>query len=149
MIPDGVYSGEFFRPWVEQALDVQLPDSTRFIGRYYACDIQAVVAVSAYNGWGCEVSIATRPKGLTRSLLKIACAYVYDELHCNRMTAQVQDDNHDMIELMYRLGFRYEGKLAEALPDYSDVLIFGMTRRECPWVRNPQESRRPRQTRQR
>ena len=56
------------------------------------------------------------------------------QLGCRRVTGYVPAANARARRLDEHLGFVYEGRLREALPDGQDVLVLGMLRRECRWL---------------
>lgn len=134
--------GERLRHALQVSIDAELGPAARFIGRAVEGQAVAVFGFDSWTGEDCEVSMAAMPGGVTRGLLRLVAQYSFEMLGCKRITCRVKASNGRMVELMHRLGFTLEGRLREAV-DGVDVLVFGMLKRECKWVANPQRCRKP------
>lgn len=73
--------------------------------------------------WACE------------KLFEISLNFVYNTLQVNRLTAGVYCWNEPSLKVLRRLGFRKEGVLRE-YKGKDDLIIMGMLRRECKYLKN-------------
>jgi RimJ/RimL family protein N-acetyltransferase len=92
------------------------------------------VVYNHYSGNDIAMHVAGRGVWAKPEALKVFFAYPFEQLQCQRVTAYVASKNAKCLTLVDRLGFFPEGRLREGLPD-DDLLIFGMLRRECRWLR--------------
>lgn len=70
---------------------------------------------------------------LTKSFLKAAFAYPFNQLKVNRVTGYVPAKNMAARRLDLHLGFKVEGVMRKALAD-DDVIVMGMLREECRFL---------------
>ena len=77
----------------------------------------------------------TGPRCLTRRFIGEVFRYVFVQLGCRRCTGLVARSNEHAAIFDQKLGFRYEGVLRAYLAGDEDVLIFGMLREECRWLK--------------
>ena len=61
--------------------------------------------------------------------------YPFNQLGVNRITGLVAKKNKEARRFDEHLGFKYEGNMRHALAD-DDMLIYGMLKRECKWLKN-------------
>ncbi len=73
------------------------------------------------------------PGRLHRGALKAGCAYVFDTLKCNRMSARTRASSLAVQVVLRKIGFQQEGTLREYYTDGEDAVLFGMLKRECKW----------------
>lgn len=71
---------------------------------------------------------------LTREYLARCFAYPFVQLNLRRVTGLIPRKNERSLRFARHLGFRIEGLARHALPD-DDVIITGMLREECRYVR--------------
>lgn len=92
---------------------------------------RGAVIFNDYTGENIEISIV----GLwTKKMFRIIGDYTFNQLKVNRVTARTRFDNHKVVSVMIRAGFRVEGKLRSYYPDGGDAVLFGMLRKECNWL---------------
>lgn len=60
-----------------------------------------------YTGSNIEIHVHA-PCCISRRTIKDVYTYVFKQLKCNRLTAKLKEDNKNLLELISRLGFRYE-----------------------------------------
>lgn len=72
---------------------------------------------------------------LTRRFLYAVFWYPFCQLGARRITAMVEDWNEQSIGFCKHLGFKVEGRLRKAAIDGGDVLILGMLKDECRFLR--------------
>lgn len=70
-----------------------------------------------------------------KELLLTAFAYPFLQLGVRRMTGFVRADNADARRLDEHLGFVQEGVLRRAGGDGCDIIVYGMLREECRWIK--------------
>tara|TARA_R110000803_G_scaffold44377_3_gene93967 strand:- start:627 stop:1043 length:417 start_codon:yes stop_codon:yes gene_type:complete len=81
--------------------------------------------------------IAGKPgkRWLNRDFLFAMFDYPFNQLGVNRITGLVAKKNKEARRFDEHLGFKYEGNMRHALAD-DDMLIYGMLKRECKWLKN-------------
>jgi hypothetical protein len=85
---------------------------------------------------GCEVSIIS-DRGLSKGFLKVVFGYAFQLAKLRRLSALVEIENQESIDMVERLGFVREGTLRRAADNGNDLYVYGMLNEECKWVRNP------------
>lgn len=88
---------------------------------FYPHDLHMHIASDGRHGW------------LTRRFLVAVFHYAFVVCGVRRVTGLVPAKNHKALRFDQHLGFRYEGRCADAFPD-DDLVILGMTRKECRWL---------------
>ena len=92
------------------------------------------VIFDCFYGSDCEVSIAIADKRcMQRRFIRQGFDYPFVQLGLKRISATVAQSNQRSLELMFRLGFKLEGRKRQARED-GDELLFGMLRQECRWI---------------
>jgi len=71
---------------------------------------------------------------MTKRFLGEMFRYPFVQLGVARITCRIAASNADSLRLCQHMGFTWEGRIREALPDGEDLLILGMLRRECRWL---------------
>jgi hypothetical protein len=97
----------------------------------------AGVVYDTYIGTSIDMHVAAVPgkRWMTRKFLGEAFRYPFLQLGVRRVTGRVAADNAAAIEFDTRLGFQLEGRVRQLLDDGQDLLIFGMLREECRWLK--------------
>lgn len=72
---------------------------------------------------------------LNRHFLGECFRYPFEQLDCHRVTGLVPSKNQDAQRFDEHLGFVYEGKIRGILPDGDDLIIYGMLREECRFLK--------------
>lgn len=98
----------------------------------------SLAAVVVYDCWseaGCFVHIASdgSKRWATAAYLMEIFAYPFVTANRRRITAFVHERNQESMAMCLHMGFKVEGKLAEAAPD-GDMFILGMTRKKCRFI---------------
>lgn len=95
----------------------------------------AVCVFNFYTGYDMALHIAAEPGALwcTREFLTACFRYAFVQNGCRRVTGYVPAKNSKALRLDEHLGFVYEGRKREALPD-DDLVILGMTRGACRYL---------------
>jgi len=71
---------------------------------------------------------------LTPEFLFSAFDYPFGALGLGRVTGFVSSSNLLSQDFAFHLGFCEEGLMRRALPDGSDLIIYGMLRENCRWI---------------
>lgn len=79
---------------------------------------------------------AGEPGWLTKHTLRVFFSYAFQQLHAVRVTGCVAKANRKARVLNERLGFRQEGCIRSGFGQGKDMIIFGMLRSECRWIRD-------------
>lgn len=84
-----------------------------------------------------DMHVAAVPgkRWMTRQFLGEVFRYPFLQLGVRRVNGKVAADNAAAINFDTRLGFQLEGRIRHALDDGVDLLIFGMLREECRWLK--------------
>lgn len=98
----------------------------------------AGVVYSNYRPGLCmDMSVAAQPKArwLTVAVLAQIFRYPFVQMDVGRVQSFIPEGNERSESLCRRLGFTAEGRMREGWYDGRDLLIYGMLRRECRWLR--------------
>ena len=111
-------------------------DDATAIGREVRGELVAVCVYEHFTAADCHVHVASdrRPGWCTRALLTHWYAYPFIQLGLNRVTGLVPANNAAALKFDLHMGFKPEGRLREALPDGSDLIVLGMLRRDCRYI---------------
>lgn len=99
-----------------------------------------IIACILYNHWypgvSVEMSVASdKQNWLTRGFLEMAFKVPFINWGCRRVGSSIPAWNKRSIRFCEHLGFRHEGTLRAAAPDGDDLLLFGMLKGECRYLR--------------
>lgn len=122
--------------WVNERLNEQFKDAVG-IGLEENGELIAGVVFDTYTHAGINMHIAAIPGKLwmTREYLYRCFAYPFVQLNCRRITGLVREDNEVSKKFVKHLGFEYEGLLREAYMDGTNVVVYGMLKNECRWIK--------------
>ena len=89
-----------------------------------------------YTGNGIMMNVAGGYKGwINRAFLRAAFAYPFKQLGCTRVSGLVRADNYAAQQFDERLGFKREGLVRRGDDDGTDLIMYGMLREECKWIK--------------
>ena len=99
-----------------------------------------IIACVAYNNWypgiSVEISVAAdRPCWLTRTFLAEVFHYPFNVWEMRRVGSSIAAGNERSIKFCEHLGFKREGCIRQGAPNGDDLLIYGMLRNECRFLR--------------
>lgn len=83
--------------------------------------------------WGV---ISTSRKWATKAHFRAIANYVFGQLQCRRLTAEVDASDSKLCALMERIGFQREGTKRQAT-EHGDSAIYGLLKSECRWYEEP------------
>lgn len=127
---------ETLLPWACERIGIhRFRYDAKAIGREVDGELVAVVVYDGFSECDCNMHIASNGSGhwMNRELLVHAFAYPFIQLDLRRVTALVPARNAAALRLDAHLGFAYEGRCKDALPD-DDLIILGMTRANCRFI---------------
>lgn len=114
----------------------RFPDDSPSIGVIEDGEIVGGVVYSMYTGNGIMMNVASNgtKRWMCREFLRAAFAYPFKQLGCTRVSGLVRVDNLAAQKYDEHLGFVREGLIREGDDDGTDLIMYGMLRRECRWL---------------
>jgi hypothetical protein len=92
--------------------------------------------VCSYLGNSVTVHMAGEDKHwCSRNLLWAVFNYTFDQLGCYKALAPLRSDHHRIIAMDMRAGWGLEAVVRDAYAPGVHMLIMGMTRATCPWLK--------------
>ena len=115
----------------------EFPPDTGNIGIIKDGKIAAVCVYSDYTGSGVMMNIASdgTKRWLNRAFLRACFWWPFEMLKVRRVTGLVRVDQPDVIKFDKHLGFKEEGVIREGEEDGTDLVILGMLKSECRWIK--------------
>ena len=123
-------------PWACERIGLgKFKGDAKTIGVERDGELVAVVVYDGFSECDCNMHIASDGLGnwLSRELLVRAFAYPFIQLGFRRVTGLVPARNAAALQFDQHLGFEYEGRCRNALPD-DDLIILGMLRENCRFI---------------
>ncbi len=104
---------------------------------------RAVALFCNYTGRNIDVHLASdgSKRWMTKTFLRSAFAYMFDQLKVERVTALVPAKNEAALAFDRHIGFIDEGRLRCAADDGSDLYVLGMLRAECRFLKDTNHGR--------
>ena len=119
-----IYGRDRFPP---DAPSIGLLENGRIIGG---------VVYTMYTGNGIMMNVAGGYKGwIIRAFIRAAFAYPFKQLGCTLVSGLVRADNYAAQQFDERLGFKREGLVRHGDDDGTDLIMYGMLREECKWIK--------------
>lgn len=111
------------------------PD-VKAIGQEIRGEIRAVALFERFTQGDCQVHLCSdgSRRWMNRAYLVACFAYPFIQLGQRRITGLVPASNESAIRLNLHFGYVIEGRLRQAMPDGSDLLVMGMLRKECRFI---------------
>lgn len=105
------------------------------IGVMVGEELLAGVVWHTYTGHDIHVSCAAdSPRWARPRILRNLFAYPFGQLGVRRVTATTDSGNARTRRFLEGIGMTREGVLRQALPDGSDIVIYGLLRGDCRWI---------------
>jgi RimJ/RimL family protein N-acetyltransferase len=98
----------------------------------------AAVVWHNYDAWSGNVEVAIAadsPRWIGRERLEVLFHFPFIAMGCRRITARISTANVRSRKLCKGLGFQLEGLMRKASPDGNDMLIYGLLKEECKFLR--------------
>lgn len=126
-------------PWARDRIGLLRPFE-QYAKAIMLLDDQKLLAVTVYTDYAPRnISLHIASNGskrwLTRAFLLASFDYPFDQLGVRRVTGLVAASNPAALKFDLHLGFRVEGRMRGASEDGSDLLVLGMLRHECRYLR--------------
>lgn len=97
----------------------------------------AGVVFNMYTKASICMHVAAEPgkRWMTKDFLWRSFAYPFVQLSCNRITGLVRVDNFESQRFVEHLGFKREGLIRRGCVDGTDMILYGILREECRFLR--------------
>lgn len=125
-------------PWVAERVDADgFGPGSIALGLEENDTLIAGVAFNMYSGPSICMHVAAESgkRWMNRDFLFRSFAYPFIQLKCHRVTGLVRVDNVEAQRFNKHLGFKTEGLLRRAATDGTDMIVCGMLRDECRFLR--------------
>lgn len=129
---------QYVAEWVGKRINTTfIAPITGAIGLADSGALIAGVVYNYYTGASISMHVAATPgsRWMTRDYLYRCFAYPFVQLNCRRVTGLVRVDNLEAQRFDEHLGFQREGVLREAEEDGCDLIVYGMLKKDCRWLR--------------
>lgn len=99
--------------------------------------LRSVVVFDRFSSNDCCVHVASdgTRAWMTRGFILQVFAYPFLQREQHRLTALVPSRNKDSLEFCDAFGFVREGLMREAADDGDDIVLLGLLRRDCRFIR--------------
>jgi RimJ/RimL family protein N-acetyltransferase len=96
----------------------------------------AGVVYNHFNPPNICMHVAAMPgaRWMTKDFLFAAFDYPFNQLGCSRITALVPRKNVVARKFDKHIGFKFEGRMRQALSDGDDMMFYGMLRKDCRFL---------------
>ncbi len=121
--------------WAQDVIGCTFRDDAKAIGYGTNDELIAVTVFDGFSVCDCNMHIASNGSGrwLTRKFLIASFAYPFIQLKLRRVTGLVPAKNEAALKFDLHLGFEFEGRCKNALPD-DDIIILGLLRENCKYI---------------
>lgn len=99
--------------------------------------IVAGVVYDMFRGYDVQMHVAavSDKRWLNKTFLTEAFRYPFEQLGVKRVTGLVAASNREAQRFDEHLGFKLEGIVRQGMPDGDDLMIYGLLKSECRWLR--------------
>ncbi|PTM61911.1 GNAT family N-acetyltransferase [Phreatobacter oligotrophus] len=107
------------------------------IGRQTDGEIRGVVIFDTWSDGDCLIHVVSdgSRRWFTREFCVHAMAYPFLQVGNRRITALVSEHNDPSLAMCRHFGFAQEGRLRRAGPAGEDMILFGLLREDCRWLK--------------
>jgi len=131
---------EMVAKWVASRMPIFEFGSTPYTALGLMNQAGMIIAGCVYQNYtkaDIHMHVAALPdkRWLNRPFLGECFRYPFEQLGCKRVTGLVPSKNTDAQRFDEHLGFIYEGRIRQILPDGDDLIIYGMLREECRFLK--------------
>lgn len=111
-------------------------DDAKAIGHERDGEIVGVAVFDTFSPNGCCMGLASdgSRRWMTRDFAVAVMAYPFVQCGFNRITCIISALNEPSLRYTRHFGWTQEGVFREAGPLGEDMILFGMLRRECPFL---------------
>ena len=129
----------FVVKWVSDKLkgDVDLPLTSPSYGVMIDGKLAGGVVFVGYDGHNSYMHVASdgSRRWITKKLIRMTFALPFILAGCRRVTGLVRTDNLEAQHFDEKLGFKREGIIRKADFDGCDLIVYGMLKEECRWIK--------------
>lgn len=134
------HQDEMVARWVADRMEIFEFGSTPYTAIGLANKAGSLIAGVVYQNYtktDIHMHVAALPgrRWLSRAFLGEGFRYPFEQLGCRRVTGLVPAKNEAAQRFDEHLGFIQEGRVRKILPNGDDLLIYGMLREECRWLK--------------
>lgn len=122
--------------YVAERVDAETFKDYAAIGLEQDGELIAGVVFDGKSGAGILMHVASNETRhwMTPAYMSACFRYAFIQEKCNRITGLVRADNISAQRFDEHLGFKLEGQLRAACTDGTDMLVYGMLKRECRYL---------------
>jgi RimJ/RimL family protein N-acetyltransferase len=122
--------------WAEARIGATFPKSIA-IGVERDSKLIAAVVYDRYSGNDICMHVAAEPgaRWATKEAMFRFFAYPFLQLGCSRVTGLVGAENAAARKFDEHVGFVNEGTMRRGMADGTDLIVYGMLRDECRWIK--------------
>lgn len=106
-----------------------LSENARFIGYIKDDELVNLAAFDNYDGVNIDIHVFSSGR-MFLPWLRACGRYAFDLCGCERMTSKNCADDFQMEKMLPRAGFKLEGTIRKALPNGSDMIVYGALKDE-------------------
>lgn len=123
--------------WAAAQIGVQFPSDFNAIGIERDGELIVGVVYDRFSGTDICMHVAAKPGVLwvKRDAMYRFFAYPFLQLNCARVTGLVAANNQVARKFDEHIGFVQEGVMRRGMPDGEDIIVYGMLRHECRWIK--------------
>ena len=124
--------------WAQGQLGIAFFNDARAIGWGAVDDIRAVAVYERWTGNDCCVHLVSdnRAGWLSRTFIHAGFHYPFAIAGLRRITGLVPASNTRALRLNLHFGYRREGVLRHGAEDGGDIVVMGMLREECRFIKS-------------
>jgi ribosomal protein S18 acetylase RimI-like enzyme len=125
--------------WLSARIDGFRPSEADKQSVAWEKDGELLAAVLFRNHAGADVEAVAAADRLKEffspQLISAGFSYPFSELGCRRVTVYVASNNAKSRRFVERLGFKQEGTIRQFVDRDIDLLVYGLLREECRWLK--------------
>lgn len=123
--------------WVGRQIGIEFADNVTAIGIERNGELVCGVVYDRYTGNDICMHVAAKPGVMwaRREAMFRFFAYPFIQLKCSRVTGLVAANNLTSRKFNHSVGYQFEGVLRKGHENGQDLIIYGMLRDECRWIK--------------
>lgn len=128
--------GEFVRARILHMRNLSWGDYTT-LGVVRRGKLVGGVVYYAWRGFDIQIAAAfDQTNWALPGTLRALCAYPFNDLGCQRVTAVTSRKNKIARAMLSKAGFRFEGVIRRGLDGVADGFVYGLLKRECKLLKD-------------
>lgn len=124
--------------WVREQIGLEWPwPGCHTISLWDDTEILAAVVYESFDRVSitCHIAGVHGSRWMTKQYLWTIFNYPFEQLKVARINVCVADSNAASKALVEHMGFQKEGQIRKGAPDGGDLIVYGMLREECRFLR--------------